>query len=83
MNANTLPGYVLGIFKSAGQPVQLINAFEEPVRPKSGLLAASIEALKKHHDALKMTWGIQCDTEIAIPDTNINAFCEALIQHVH
>lgn len=82
MNANTLPGYVLGTFKSRGQPVQLVNAFESPVRPKGGLVDASIEAMKAHHAKLKETWGIACDTEVAIPDTNLNAFCEALTRHV-
>jgi CRISPR-associated protein Cas7/Cse4/CasC subtype I-E len=32
MNAHTLPGYVLGLVKDQGQPVQLINAFEKPIR---------------------------------------------------
>ena len=82
MNANTLPSYVLGIFKSAGQPVQLINAFEEPIRPKSGLLLQSKDALKQHHDEMKKTWGIACDTELEIPDVNLNAFCKALTDHV-
>ncbi len=83
MNAHTLPGYVLGTFKSAGQPVQLINAFENPVRPRSGLLDASIEALKAHHTKLKETWNLACDTEVAIPDINLKAFCQALTNHVH
>ena len=82
MNAHTLPGCVLGIYKSAGQPVQLINAFEEPVRPKSGLLNASIEAMKSHHAKLKETWDITCETEVALPDVTLKAFCEALKQHV-
>lgn len=82
MNAHTRPGYVLGTFKSAGQPVQLVNAFEEPVRPKSGLMEGSWEKLQAHHAFLKSTWGIVCDTEVAIPDTNLNAFCQALTQHV-
>lgn len=82
MNAHTLPGFVLGTYKSAGQPVQLINAFEEPVRPKSGLLGASIDALKAHHAKLKETWGIICDVEQSMPDVNLNAFCEALTKHV-
>ncbi len=82
MNAHTLPGFVLGTFKSAGQPVQLINAFESPVRPKSGLLDASIDAMKSHHAKLKETWGIACDTEVTLPGVNLNAFCEALTQHV-
>jgi CRISPR system Cascade subunit CasC len=84
MNAHTRPGYVLGTFKAAGQPLQLINAFENPVRPgaRSGLMDASVEALKSHHAKLKETWGIACETEVAIPDINLNAFCEALTQHV-
>ena len=85
MNAHVPPGFVLGTFKSAGQPVQLINAFESPVRPKAGagLLEPSIEALKSHHAKLKETWGITCDTEVAIPEVNLDAFCKALTQHVH
>ncbi len=82
MNAHTLPGYVLGTYKSKGQPVQLVNAFESPVRAKGGLLDASVEALKNEHAKLKETWGLVCDTEVAIPDTNLNAFCEALKKHV-
>ena len=82
MNAHTLPGLVLGAFKSAGQPVQLINAFEEPVRPKSGLLAESANRLKAHHESLKTTWGIICDAEVILPDVNLNAFCQALTTHV-
>ena len=46
MNANTLPGYVLGLVKDKGQPLQLINAFEKPVSSKNGLMDASIAALK-------------------------------------
>jgi CRISPR system Cascade subunit CasC len=82
MNAHTLPGYVLGTYKSKGQPVQLVNAFEAPVRPKFGLLEASVEALKVEHAKLKETWGLSFETEVAIPDTNLNAFCEALKKHV-
>jgi CRISPR system Cascade subunit CasC len=82
MNAHTLPGYALGTFKGAGQPLQLINAYEESVRPKSGLLAESIERLKKHHEELKQTWGITCDVEVTMPEVNLNAFCEALKKNV-
>ena len=82
MNAHTLPGYVLGTYKSAGQPVQLINAFEEPVPQKSGVLTESAKRLKQHHTALKETWGIACDTEISIPEVNLDAFCAALTRHV-
>ena len=82
MNANTLPGYVLGTFKSAGQPVQLINAFEVPVRAKAGLLQESVAQLRAHHEALKKTWGIVCDSEVVIPEVTLNEFCGAVAKHV-
>lgn len=82
MNAHTLPGYVLGTYKSAGQPVQLINAFESPVRAKSGLLQTSVEALKAHHEDLKKTWDIRCETEVAMPEVPLAEFCAALTGHV-
>ena len=82
MNAHTLPGCVFGTFKSAGQPVQLINAFENPIQSKVGLLDASEREMKAHHAALKETWGFSCDTEVSLPDVNLNAFCEALTKHV-
>jgi len=82
MNANTLPGYVLGIYKSAGQPIQLVNAFEEPVRAKSGLLQQSRQALEQHHAQLKETWGITCDDEVGIPAGNLKVFCDTLTKNV-
>ncbi len=82
MNAHTLPGFVLGTYKAAGQPVQLVNAFEAPVRAKAGLLAESIDALKSHHEALKKTWDIKCDTEVALPDVTLAEFVAALTRHV-
>ena len=82
MNAHTLPGYVLGLVKDKGQPLQLINAFENPVRPKNGLMDASIEALKRHHEQLKETWGIVPSLEVSIPDTPLDKFCEEILSHV-
>ena len=82
MNANTRPGYVLGLYKSKGQPVQLVNAFETPVRPKSGLLDASTEVLKTHHAKLKEVWDITYEAELSIPDVTLNAFCEGLTKYV-
>ncbi len=82
MNAHTLPGYVLGIVKEQGQPLQLVNAFENPVRPKNGLMEASIAALKEHHKQLKETWSIKPSLEIAIPDKPLDQFCREILSHV-
>lgn len=67
MNAHTLPGYVLGIRKTKGHPLQLVNAFEKPVKPSAdGLLEPSIEQLEKHHEELKKTWGLSYDKEVKL-----------------
>lgn len=83
MNAHVKPSYVLGIYKSSGQPVQLVNAFENPVRSKGrGLVDESIEQLKVHHQALKKTWGITCEEEVELPEHNLNELCASLSRHV-
>jgi CRISPR system Cascade subunit CasC len=81
MNAHTLPGYVLGIVKE-GQPLQLVNAFESPVRSNKGIMDASIAALKEHHKQVKETWSIKPALEIAIPDKPMDEFCTEILAHV-
>jgi CRISPR system Cascade subunit CasC len=82
MNAHTLPGYVLGLVKDKGQPLQFVNAFEKPVYSKNGLMDASITALKEHHEQLKATWGIKPLVEVAIPDIPLDQFCSEILAHV-
>lgn len=84
MNANTPPVYVLGVVKSEGQPIQLINAFEKPVRPKQndGIVAESVRLLQEHYAALKKTWGLATVAEVAIPDKSLDEFCKELLEHV-
>ncbi len=82
MNAHTRPGFVMGIGKSKGQPLQLVNAFEKPVRHRNGLLQPSVEAMKAHHEEMKKTWGIQCDVEVEIPGSTVEQFTESLLQDV-
>jgi CRISPR system Cascade subunit CasC len=82
MNAHTLPGYVLGLVKDKGQPLQLINAFEKPVSSKNGLMDASVAALKQHREQMEKTWGIKPVAEAAVPDKTIDQFCEEILSHV-
>lgn len=81
MNASVPPSYVLGIYKDAGQPVQLINAFESAV-PGTGLVEASRKALEAHHAALKTTWGITTVEEVTVPDAPLLTLIEKLTSHV-
>jgi len=62
--------------------LQLINAFENPVRPKNGLMEASTAALKEHHGQLKKTWGIKPSVEVTIPDKPLDEFCKEILSHV-
>ena len=82
MNASVPPSYVLGLYKEAGQPVQLINAFESAVKG-SGLVAASRKALEEHHASLKSTWGIVTNEEVTVPDSPLITLIDKLTSHVH
>jgi CRISPR-associated protein Cas7/Cse4/CasC subtype I-E len=82
MNAATLPGYVLGVVRSTGHPVQLVNAFEKPVRPYGGkgLFEVSLEALKAERDRLNSIWKLN-EKELfagAIPDLTITDFLDGV-----
>jgi CRISPR system Cascade subunit CasC len=86
MNAATLPGYVLGVVRRSGHPVQLVNAFEKPVRPNGGksVFNASLEALKAERERLNSTWKIN-ENELftgAMPDLDIDAFLNEVTKHV-
>ncbi len=81
MNGNVPPSYVLGIYKDAGQPMQLINAFEAPVRG-AGLVQASRAALEKHHQEMKIAWDIATVTEVVAPDAPLSKLIEDLTAHV-
>ncbi len=81
MNASVPPSYVLGIYKEAGQPVQLVNAFENPIRG-TGLVDASRVALEDHHASLKSTWGITTTAEVAVPNAPLATLIEKLTSYV-
>jgi CRISPR system Cascade subunit CasC len=59
MNGNTIPDYVLGVIREKGHPIQLVNAFERPVRSTQGHAVESIKRLKYEYVDLKDTWGIE------------------------
>jgi CRISPR system Cascade subunit CasC len=79
MNASTLPCEVLGIRKSKGQPLQLVNAFEAPVKPNgNGLQASSLTAMKSHLESLEKTWGPLGD-KTWLTDAGLDAFLDQLL----
>ncbi len=82
MNGNTLPNYVLGVIREKGHPVQLINAFENPIRSSQGYAARSVELLNSEYAKLAETWGIQAVFEKAIPDVGMKTFLDGVMEHV-
>ncbi len=82
MNGNTLPAYVLGVVREKGHPVQLVNAFETPVRSLQGYAVKSAELLKSEYAKLAETWGIEPVFEKAIPDVSIKTFLDGMVAHV-
>lgn len=84
MNAYTLPDYVLGIVKENGQPLQLVNAFESPIKRdyESGIKQKSQNKLEEHLKSIKETWGIENLCEVSIPQTNFKEFLNTLLSNV-
>jgi CRISPR system Cascade subunit CasC len=82
MNGNTVPVYVLGIVREKGHPIQLINAFENPVRSSQGYAARSVELLKSEYAKLSETWGMEAVFEKAIPEVGMKTFLDEVVDHV-
>jgi len=82
MNGNTLPDYVLGVAREKGHPIQLVNAFENPVRSSQGYAAKSVELLKTEYEKLTKTWGIEAVFKQAIPDVSMKIFLDGMVKHV-
>lgn len=59
MNGSTIPDYVLGVVREKGHPVQLVNAFESPIRSNQGHAVEAIRRLNVEYADLKETWGIE------------------------
>ena len=87
MNASLPPEYVLGLV-ATGQPMQLVNAFESPIRANGqGWLKPSIEAMEKHFERLKKMFSLDSsickDGEVRLSEqTPLNQFVEKLVAHV-
>jgi CRISPR system Cascade subunit CasC len=81
MNAHTRPAYVLATIQT-GQPAQLVNAFEEPVRGGHGYAEPSIDRLVGHIKAQKATWGISYDLEVSTPERPFQALLDEVCTHV-
>lgn len=79
MNAGTLPHEVLGIRKTSGQPLQLVNAFEKPVKAKgSGFAKPSLKTMTEHLTAIEKVWGKQ-GSQSVLTKLGLDAFVDNLL----
>ena len=79
MNAGTLPHEVLGVRKAKGQPLQLVNAFEDPVSAKgTGYANTSVQAMKSHLNQIEEIWGEQGDKHW-LTEEGLDSFIENLL----
>ena len=69
--AHSLPAAVIAVVRS-GQPVSLVDAFEDPIRPSNGLslLAKSLKALDTHWQDLQDMYGSQGVSYVGIVTRN-------------
>ena len=74
MNSNTLPDYVLGVVREKGHPIQLVNAFENPIKSTYGYVVESIKRLNAEYADLQQTWGIEGSAKITIKNSLKNQF---------
>lgn len=82
MHASTLPFYVLAVVREKGHPIQLVNAFEEPVWTRGGLAEASRVKLEEEYARLAKTWGITAAAECRMPDMPLAQMLEEVTRHV-
>ena len=80
MSGFTLPAYVLGLARE-GQPLSLVNAFENPVRSSKGYIDESQKRLDEHYKFLYKTYNLQSTVtkEVKIPENDLNTFTQELI----
>ncbi len=82
MNGNVRPDYVLCVIREKGHPIQLVNAFEEPVFSKNGIIKKSIELLEKEYESLKNTWGLDSVAEIKMPEKKLSELLAEVAKYV-
>lgn len=82
MHGHTLPIHVLAIIREKGHPIQLVNAFENPIRSSQGYGKKAVEMLVAEYENTKKTWGIDAVFENSVPNVELKTLIEGIIKHV-
>lgn len=81
MNGNTLPGFVLVVIREKCHPIQLVNAFEDPIWSK-GVFKKSVNALNNEYETLKKTWDLDETLKLKMPENNLTTILEEVVKYV-
>jgi len=71
------PSFVLAVLRR-GQPLSLVNAFEEPVRSENGYLEPSKKKMLGHWENLKELYGLEVEYEAQLPPETLQNLEKAL-----
>jgi len=77
MFAGCRPSFIRAVFRR-GQPQQMTNAFEEPIRSKNGYITAAIKRFSDYYDEDCRAMCYRPD-HIDFPNADINTFCAAIV----
>ena len=83
MHASTFPSFVLCVVRDKGHPIQLVNAFIEPVwSSQKSIVQVSREKLEEEYKQLKETWGVSALLECIVPDKTFDQLLHEVSTHV-
>lgn len=81
-NAHTRPAFMLATIQT-GQPFQLVNAFESPIRANgNGYIEPAIDRLIGYRKAEKAIWGLSYDLEVSVPVVSFPELLAEVVGHV-
>ncbi len=75
------PQHVLGLRRS-GQPLSLVNAFENPVSSATGYMEKSAQDMTAHWETVKRLYGLKAGVECVLPPDNLDELIRKLIAGV-
>lgn len=82
-NGDVRPKYVLCVIREKGHPVQLVNAFEEPIFSRKGVVSDAIEKLNDEYKCLKEKWEVSSSSEICLPEKKMSELLAEVEKYVN
>lgn len=82
-NGDVRPKHVLCVIREKGHPVQLVNAFEEPIFSKKGIVNDAIQKLNDEYKCLTGKWEVSASAEIRLPERKMSELLAEVEKYVN